>query len=78
MDLESSMQDQADANLVISHFQAHSCHINLTPTYQQMLQVCPQSKQAAMNLKARLRMNCLYNYAQAHNYLVCGTSNGAE
>jgi len=37
-----------------------------------------QNKLAEINLKARLRMLLLYNYANSNNYLVCGTSNKSE
>lgn len=37
-----------------------------------------QNKIAAMNTKARIRANILYNYANANNALVVGTSNKSE
>ncbi|MBN2127545.1 MAG: NAD(+) synthase [Candidatus Diapherotrites archaeon] len=37
-----------------------------------------QNKLAEINLKARLRMLLLYNYANSNNYLVCGTGNKSE
>ena len=37
-----------------------------------------QNKIAAMNTKARIRANILYNYANANNALVIGTSNKSE
>ncbi|WP_458257802.1 NAD(+) synthase [Spiroplasma endosymbiont of Dactylopius coccus] len=37
-----------------------------------------KSKLILGNLKARLRMNALYAYAQNHNYLVVGTDNSDE
>lgn len=40
-----------------------------------MTSVAPRGALANANLKARLRMNVLYYFANAYNYLVVGTDN---
>ncbi|MCF0218060.1 MAG: NAD(+) synthase [Malacoplasma sp.] len=84
MDIENAAKDIEDANLVIKHFKVNykiiDC-LSIFNGFKQSLEFVENKKEyqnAIMNLKARIRMNCLYYYAQINNYLVCGTSNAAE
>ncbi len=60
-----------------------SCGVNyylveLNPFLESFVFPWRESKLARMNLKARLRMLLLYNYANSNNFLVCGTGNKSE
>lgn len=78
LDIFNSVNDIKDANLVISHFKVNCVDKNLEQVFNTFIKDLPNNKLALMNLKSRLRMVCLYYYAQAYNYLVCGTSNADE
>lgn len=78
LDIFNSSNDVRDANLVISHFKVHAIDKNMEQVFNTFIKDMPENKLASMNLKSRLRMVCLYYYAQVYNYLVCGTSNADE
>jgi NAD+ synthase len=58
--------------------------VNLTPVFDQLLEVLPRVKQeeerfmSLANTRARLRMTTLYYFAALHRYLVAGTGNKVE
>jgi NAD+ synthase len=62
---------------------AQECGVNhfvieLNPLLREFKLQWKQNELSEMNLKARLRMLLLYNYANSNNYLVCGTGNKSE
>lgn len=52
--------------------------IELNPLLREFKFKWNQNELSEMNLKARIRMVLLYNYANSMNYLVCGTGNKSE
>ena len=80
----SNDNDFGDAKLVVETFGVKSILVDLSNTYQQMEQEITLqlgqdlSKEAAINMKPRLRMTTLYGIAQTLDYLVIGTGNLCE
>ncbi len=89
----SESSDLADAEKIASIFKIKTEKVDLTPVYDQLISVIPSSTPtsssphvpispssttANANLKSRLRMLVLYNYANRLNYLVAGTGNRTE
>lgn len=79
MNINNSKKDVSDGKLVVNHFNLNHVDVALTKVFKQFSKVVPKKNKALLgNLKARIRMNTLYAYAQANNYLVVGTSNADE
>jgi len=80
MPCHSNLKDLDDAKLVTETFKIKSMTIDLTESYNQMENYMNfiLSKEAAINVKPRLRMTTLYAIAQTLGYLVIGTSNLSE
>lgn len=78
MNIENSIDDKKDQQLLINTFNIHTKEVELKKVYDAYMSLFEENKSSQMNLKARIRMNTLYYFAQANNYLVCGTSNADE
>ena len=76
----SSHEDIEDAQLVARTFGVESLKVDLSSCYEHMESQIPLSlsKEAAINIKPRLRMTTLYGIAQTLGYLVIGTGNLCE
>ena len=75
----SQKQDIEDAYLVAKKLKLKVRYIDLSTFYRKYLKILPKANSVARaNVKARLRMLTLYYFANAYNYLVCGTSNKSE
>jgi len=75
----SQKQDLQDARLVAKELGIKTKLIDLSSTYDNFLKLLPRGNSLAYaNLKPRLRMSILYYFANALNYLVCGTGNKSE
>lgn len=72
------------ANNLVNTHQLNTKIVNLNDIFLNFKKILEsdikiqKSKLILGNLKARLRMNTLYAYAQNHNYLVVGTDNSDE
>lgn len=86
MPCESDIQDVTDGRLVAEFLELPYHEIGLDDVYEQLLanfstHIKPDpavDRLLKANIKPRLRMLCLYYFAQANNYLVLGTSNKSE
>lgn len=79
MDIFNSIKDQNDGDLVVDFFKVNYKKINLEQIFNNLVDIYGlNNPNSNINLKARLRMNTLYYFAQANKYLVCGTSNACE
>lgn len=78
MNINNSVTDMNDQQLLINRLKVVNQNIDLHKVYQAYLDCFPSNQNSQMNLKARIRMNTLYYFAQSLNYLVCGTSNADE
>lgn len=82
MHINNSELDHKATTALVEQLQLNNKQVDLEPPYRAMLQaltIDPQKElMVAGNLKARLRMACLYTHAQKHNYLVLGTGNFIE
>ena len=90
----SLAQDIEDARAVAEHFGLHTITVDLTPVYDQLVQLCDAAagqeagayldpgveaqRLALANLKPRLRMLTNYYFANRRRYLVAGTGNRSE
>ena len=81
----SSDEDVLHARMVTEQFSIPAKTVALDDTYDTMLKVLPDDRAAAgvsrlaqANLKARLRMLTLYNFANRLKYMVVGSSNRDE
>jgi len=75
----SAPQDIEDAHWAAKAVGIRTEMVDLTPVYDLLLrQLPPGGRAACANLKPRLRMTCLYYYANLQNLLVVGTSNASE
>ena len=89
----SHPQDEEDARLVASTFNIHVARVDLTPTFDSLMESLghavkglPTQVQSIdikqqlpeANVKPRLRMASLYYVANSLNYLVAGTGNRSE
>ena len=77
---ESNPSDITDALAVIDKFQINYQNIDLTPVYNNLLEIIKTdgNKMAKSNIKPRLRMIVLYYFANIFDYLVVGTGNKSE
>jgi NAD+ synthase len=84
MPCHSQAEDQEDAELVAQALALPTLRVDLTSSYDSVLEALTKSLGtaltglAASNIKPRLRMTTLYSIAAAHNYLVAGTGNRSE
>jgi NAD+ synthase len=80
MPCNSNPEDESDARLVAGELELELEKVDLTETYETLIRSIGGdfAKQAASNIKPRLRMTTLYYYAQKKNYLVVGSSNKSE
>jgi NAD+ synthase len=80
MPCDSGSEDEKYARNVIDELEIESDRINLTDIWHDFRAILPDSDNILpeANLKARLRMNVLYYYANQNNYLVSGTGNKSE
>lgn len=79
MNIENSLQDIEDANLVVEHTKINFEKIDLEPCFNNLKKLLKiQDPSILGNLKSRLRMVSLYAIAQKNNFLVVGTSNADE
>jgi NAD+ synthase len=82
----SRNEDVAHAKLVAARFGIETKEIDLTPVFTLLLEFLEVEERphdsdvdmAVANLKPRLRMICLYYFANQLNYLVVGTGNKSE
>ncbi|MBN1762154.1 MAG: NAD+ synthase [Methanomicrobia archaeon] len=86
----SRNEDVAHAKLVAARFGIETKEIDLTPVFTLLLELLDVEERphdgdvdgdvdmAIANLKPRLRMICLYYFANQLNYLVVGTGNKSE
>jgi NAD+ synthase len=86
----SRNEDVAHAKLVAAEFGIATKELNLSHVFTVLLALLEEqayddvtkgssdSNIAVANLKPRLRMICLYYFANKHNYLVVGTGNKSE
>jgi NAD+ synthase len=86
----SRNEDVAHAKLIATEFGIETRELNLTNIFTTLLALLEEqaygdaakgsldSNIAVANLKPRLRMMCLYYFANARNYLVVGTGNKSE
>jgi NAD+ synthase len=75
----SQRQDIEDARVVAKKLGIKTKIIDLTAAYDIFTRLLPRGNALAYaNLKPRLRMLVLYYFANAFNYLVCGTGNKSE
>jgi NAD+ synthase len=65
---------------LVKDFHLQSRQIDISPILRQIQTICIEKpdKVALANIKARIRMTLLYEYANKTNALVCGTSNKSE
>lgn len=80
MPINSNVNDEYDAKLVIEKFGLNAIKVDLSKTYEEMISVMEKgdNSMAYANIKPRLRMTTLYYHAQLKNYLVLGTGNKSE
>ncbi|HPF20589.1 MAG TPA: NAD(+) synthase [Syntrophomonas sp.] len=86
MPCESSAEDLQDGLLLVESLDMHYHIINLEEAYRALLKELAHAidlpedsgRLVRANVKPRLRMTSLYYMAQAHQYLVMGTSNKSE
>lgn len=85
MPCQSIATDFDDAKLVADTFNTRFIKIDLTETFEIMmnevnkaLENTEVSKESCVNVKPRLRMTTLYSIAQTYGYLVLGTGNLCE
>lgn len=80
MPINSNVNDEYDAKLVIEKFGLNAIKVDLSKTYEEMISVVEKgdNSMAYANIKPRLRMTTLYYHAQLKNYLVLGTGNKSE
>ena len=84
----SRKEDMAHANIVAAQFGIETEEIDLTHIFTVLLKTLEVKERendvdakgdiAVANLKPRLRMICLYYFANKRNYLVVGTGNKSE
>ncbi|RMG79099.1 MAG: NAD(+) synthase [Bacteroidetes bacterium] len=69
-------------NLMELHPNVEMQSVNLTPVFDAFLKAVPEDKAhrelALANTRARIRMTCLYYFAQMRNSIVVGTGNKVE
>ena len=80
MPCNSTEEDLNDAKLVSSAFDVRLKIVDLTNTYNELLNSIDNilNAESKINIKPRLRMSTLYAIAQTKGYLVIGTSNLCE
>ena len=80
IDIESSKEDRLHAESLQDKFKFEYKYINLTKIYLDLVKALKieDSKVAKINLKSRLRSNCLYALANKNQMLTCGTTNADE
>lgn len=80
MPINSNVNDEYDAKLVVEKFGLNAIKVDLSKTYEEMISVMEKgdNSMAYANIKPRLRMTTLYYHAQLKNYLVLGTGNKSE
>ena len=79
MPCHSNPTDLEHARLVAAKFGIETEYVDLTPTFDRLLEALPSGDRvAAGNLKARLRMAVWYYFANSRNYLVAGAGNRSE
>jgi NAD+ synthase len=80
MPCHSTSDDERLGKLVADTFAIPTVRIDLTPTFNALLQSLPKSGHplAGANVKPRLRMTVLYYLAQSNSYLVLGSGNESE
>ena len=85
MPCHSNPEDRAHALLCAKVFGLTVVEVDLTGTYDTLLETLHESapetmpdRMSRVNLKPRLRMATLYYFANVHSYLVLGTGNRSE
>lgn len=80
MPIHSCQVDEKDALLVAESLDLKTEKVDLSKVYDEFIDSSfdGQSLMAKSNLKPRLRMTCLYYYAQELGYLVLGCTNKSE
>jgi len=85
MPIQSEPRDIGDARLLAEQLHLNAKEISLDPVYEVFARVLGTTPEPGeqpdlplANLKARLRMNTLYYYANRFRYLVVGTANRSE
>ena len=79
-DLTTPTSDIKHKELLVKKFKLNCKTKNITPLVNEFLKYCPvkPDKYALANIKARIRMILLFEYANMTKSLVCGTSNKSE
>jgi len=79
-DKTTSKLDIDHHNLLVDRFNLKSKTIEISDLVKNIEKICviKPDKYCLANVKARLRMNLLYEYANSTSSLVCGTSNKSE
>jgi len=74
------VSDIKHKELLVKKFKLNCKTKNITPLVNEFLKYCPvkPDKYALANIKARIRMILLFEYANMTKNLVCGTSNKSE
>ena len=71
--------DRKHVSLLVKTFQLQNKEITITPFVESFQTALSQKKRLTLaNIKPRVRMILLYEYANETNSLVCGTSNKSE
>ena len=80
MPINSSIEDEKDAMLLIDKFDLRYKKLDLSSVYSRLINLYGECENnlAKANLKSRLRMMTLYFYAQENDLLVAGATNKSE
>lgn len=87
LNCHSSMDDEKDAEIIAKKFRLNFRKLNITSVCDSLVnllntvsykQEVKNDEKNIGNVKSRLRMVCLYYFANRLNYLVVGTSNKTE
>lgn len=79
-DSTTPLSDIKHKETLVKKFNLNCKTKNITSLVNEFLKYCPikPDKYALANIKARIRMTLLFEYANMTNSLVCGTSNKSE
>lgn len=79
IDIKSNKQDYEDAISLCKHLEINLNYLNLNKAYKQIIKkLGVKNLTMQANIKSRLRMTTLYNFAFANQAIVIGTTNLTE
>ena len=79
MPCESNGDDKKKALMIAEKFRIKTEEIDISDVFDKLRKLLPESDEKTLgNVKARLRMTVLYNYANNNKCIVLGTSNKSE